>query len=78
MTTETKLRVVLEDYHNIMDMVESKFRLDKEKVVERNDLSTKEMYSLLAEIRMEEIERETAEQNKAISQIISIFKETQP
>lgn len=78
MTIETKLRVVLEEYHNTMDMVESKLRLDKEKVVERNDLSTKEMYSLLAEIRMEEIERETAEQNKAISQIISIFKEAQP
>ena len=75
MTKETKLREVLETYHNRMSMIDNKAMIDKQKIVERNDLSTKQFYSMLLEVRMEEIEAEDAEQNRAIAQIIEIMKE---
>lgn len=75
MTLETKLRLVLETYHGRMSMADSKALIDKQKIMERNDLSTKQLYSMLMEIRMEEIEREDSAQNIAIHDIIEIMKE---
>lgn len=75
MTLETKLREVLEKYHSQMSMVDSKARIDTEKVVERDDLNTRQLYQALSEIAMDQVEQENIRQNEAISRIITIFKE---
>lgn len=75
MTKENKLREILEAYHNHMSIVDSKARIDKQKIVERDDISTKQLYSMLLEVSMEEIEQEDSAQNKAIAEIIEIMKE---
>lgn len=75
MTKETKLREVLEAYHNRMSMIDSKAAIDKQNILERDDISTKQLYPMLLEVRMGEIEAEDAEQNRAIAQIIEIMRE---
>lgn len=75
MTLETKLRQVLETYHDQMSILDSKALIDKEKVVERDDLNTRQLYQALSEIAMDQVEQENLRQNEAISRIITIFKE---
>ena len=75
MTKETKLREVLEAYHDHMSMIDSKAMIDKQKIVERDDISRKQLYPMLLEVSMREIEEEDAEQNRAIARIISIMRE---
>lgn len=75
MTKENKLRIVLESYHNHMSIVDSKARIDKQKIIERDDISTKQLYSMLMEVCMEEVEQEDFAQNKAIAEIIKIMRE---
>lgn len=75
MTLETKLRLVLETYHNQISVLDSKAEIDRMKVIERNDLSTSQFYQALSEIAMDQVEQENLRQNEAISRIITIFKE---
>lgn len=74
MTQETKLRLVLENYHDRMAMVDSKATIDKQKIIERNDLDTNQLYHMLMEVNMQAVEQEDEAQNRAIAEIIKIME----
>lgn len=74
MTQETKLRLVLENYHDRMSMVDSKATIDSQKIIERNDLNTNQLYHMFMEVSMQAVEQEDEAQNRAIAEIIKIME----